>query len=55
MRKIILVLSLLVSLSLLMPACGAAQPAADESILIGGALSSYRDPSALGRTRTKRR
>jgi branched-chain amino acid transport system substrate-binding protein len=39
MRKNTLLLSVLVMLSLLMTACGAGQPPAEESILIGGALS----------------
>jgi branched-chain amino acid transport system substrate-binding protein len=39
MRKITILLSLLVTLSILLTACGAEQPAAEEPILIGGALS----------------
>ncbi|MDP1716275.1 MAG: ABC transporter substrate-binding protein [Anaerolineales bacterium] len=39
MRKNALILSVLVILSMLMTACGAAQPEVEKSILIGGALS----------------
>jgi branched-chain amino acid transport system substrate-binding protein len=52
MRKNIAIPSLLVILSLFLAACGAAQPAAKEPILIGGALAltginAYVDEPAL--------
>jgi branched-chain amino acid transport system substrate-binding protein len=52
MRKNSIILSLLVAASLLLTACGAAQPKAEEPVLIGGALAltginAYVDEPAL--------